>query len=191
MPILHTFKRVGRRFLADQQGTASLEFVIVFPIFFGFFLMTYESGMISAQQVMLERGVDIAVRDVRIGAMANPTPDSLRARICDVAMILEDCENQLQIEMIVKDPRNWTAVPATIQCIDRGAVTQPTVTFTNGGNNELVFLRACARIDPALPGTGLGKAIRTQNSGAAAGGSLALVATSAFVIEPFNLMSQP
>lgn len=175
------------RFARCEKGVTSLEFVIAFPIFFGFFLMTVESGLVSAQHVMLERGVDVAVRDVRIGQMPIPSRPTLRARICEAARIIPDCENQLEIELLLRDPRAWTAVDERVSCIDRGAVTQPVVTFTNGGNNNLMVLRACVRIDPLLPTTGLGKAIVDNNSSSAAGGSYALVAHSAFVIEPFNV----
>ena len=179
-------KLLLRRFAREEEGMTSIEFVLVFPVFFTFFLMTYESGMISARHVMLERGVDIAVRDVRIGVMPVPTRGLLRERICEVAGIIPDCENQLELEMMRRDPANWTAVSSTVRCIDRGAVSQPVVEFTNGGNNELMILRACVRIDPFLPTTGLGKAIADNNSGSAAGGSYALVSMSAFVVEPFS-----
>ena len=175
-----------QRFAQCEKGTASLEFVIVFPIFFAFFLMTYESGMVNAQHVMLERGVDIAIRDVRIGKIANPTPDRLRERICETALIIPDCEAQLQVEMVMRDPRAWIDVPAKIRCIDRSLTVQPVVTFTNGENNDMMVLKACVRIDPLLPTTGLGKVIVGSNSSDAADGSLALVAYSAFVIEPFK-----
>lgn len=185
MRFLSTVKSSLGRFLRAEDGTASLEFVIVFPIFFSFFLMTYESGMISARHVMLERGVDFAVRDVRIGSMAAPSRDLLRARICEVAMIIPDCETQLQVEMLRRDPRAWVAVDPQIRCIDRGAASQPVVEFTNGGNNHLMILRVCARIDPLLPTTGLGKVIVDNNTNGAAGGSYALVASAAFVVEPY------
>lgn len=175
-----------RRFWNCERGTASLEFVIVFPIFFGFFLMTYESGMVNAQHVMLERGVDMAVRDVRIGRIATPTPARLRERICEAARIIPDCVNQLQLEMVKRNPRAWTDITGKVECIDRSIEVQPVVTFTNGDNNDMMVLRACVRIDPLLPTTGLGKAIVQGNSSDAAGGSLALVAHSAFVVEPFK-----
>lgn len=178
----------ARRFFASQAGTASVEFVLAVPILFMFFLMTYESGMISLRNVMLERGVDIAVRDVRIGRMAAPTREALRDRICEVARIIPDCANQMELEMIRRDPRNWVAVDSRVKCVDRSVSVQPTVEFTNGGNNDLLILRACARFDPILPVGDLaliGNAIRAESSDAA-GGSYALVATSAFVVEPFS-----
>lgn len=184
--ILPRLRILLKRFGDCEAGTASLEFVIVFPIFFGFFLMTFESGMVNAQHVMLERGVDIAIRDVRIGRIATPTPDRLRARICETALIIPDCEAQLQVEMVMRDPRAWVDVPTRVRCIDRSLSVQPVVTFTNGDNNDMMVLKACVRIDPLLPTTGLGKVIVDNNSTDAAAGSLALVAYSAFVIEPFK-----
>lgn len=183
---MSSFVSLLRRFMANDDGVVTVEFVIIFPIFMALFLMTYESGMISLRHFALERAVDVAVRDVRIGAIANPTPASLRTRICSFAGILPDCENQLQLEMVRRDLRNWVAIPTTVQCIDRGASTQPVVEFTNGGNNELIFLRACVRLDPVMPTTLLGRTIVESNSTSAAAGSYALVATTAFVVEPFR-----
>lgn len=177
-----------KRFRSSQEGVVTVEFVLIVPIFLMFFLMTYESGMASLRNVMLERGVDIAVRDVRIGRMANPTRETLRARICEEAKIIPDCTNQMELEMILRDPRNWVDVDPAARCIDRSVTVQPAVIFNNGGNNELLFLRACARFDPVLPSGSfalIGNAIRA-NSTAAAAGSYALVATTAFVVEPFN-----
>ncbi len=179
-------KNLIARFLRDDKGTASVEFVLVFPVFFGFFLMTYESGVLSARHVMLERGVDVTVREVRIGIITNPTRDLLRQRICDVSLILQDCMNQLEIELIEKDPLAWTPVSTDVRCIDRGEVTQQVVTVDQSANNRLMFLRACIRVDPFLPSSWLGAAIIENNNDSAAAGSIALVAMSAFVVEPFR-----
>lgn len=174
------------RFLRDDKGTASVEFVLVFPVFFGFFLMTYESGVLSARSVMLERGVDVTVREMRIGTIMNPTRDILRERICEVSLILQDCLNLLEIELIQKDPLNWTPVSTDVRCIDRGEVTQQVVTVDQSANNRLMFLRACIRVDPFLPSSWLGTAIIANNNDTAAAGSVALVAMGAFVVEPFR-----
>ncbi|WP_333714316.1 TadE/TadG family type IV pilus assembly protein [Yoonia sp.] len=179
-------RHVLTRFAKCERGTASIEFVIIFPVFFTFFLMTYESGMVSLQHVMLERGLDIAVRDVRIGSMLNPTQETLKARICEVAGIIPNCVSQIQLEMVQRDPRAWVNLSGSVECINRSLTVQPVVAFSNGGNNDMMVLRACVRIDPLLPTTGLGKAIVEANSNDAAGGSVALIAHSAFVIEPFN-----
>ncbi|MDP5084358.1 MAG: pilus assembly protein [Yoonia sp.] len=174
------------RFLRDDKGTASVEFVLVFPVFFGFFLMTYESGVLSARHVMLERGVDVTVREVRIGNIPNPTRDILRQRICDVSLMLQNCMELLEIELIQKDPLNWTPVSTDVRCIDRGQVVQPVVTVDQSANNRLMFLRACIRVEPFLPSSWLGAAIVANNASTEASGSIALVAMGAFVVEPFR-----
>ncbi|WP_342078659.1 TadE/TadG family type IV pilus assembly protein [Yoonia sp. SS1-5] len=186
MRSLKVFQNRIRAFCRDESGVASVQFVMVFPIFMLFFGMTFENGIVSLRHVMLERGVDIAVRDVRIGRMPNPTRELLRSRICDVALLIPDCENALELEMITRDPRSWQAIPANVACVDRGDPSKPKAQFTQGGNNQLVFLRACARFDPVMPTTGLGKVIVEENNSSAAGGSYAHVATSAFVVEPFR-----
>ena len=174
-------------FANDTRGVTSIEFVLAFPIFFGFFLMTYESGMISVKHVMLERGVDIAVRDVRIGRMPNPTRDQLRTRICAVALIIPDCEAQLDLEMLRRDPTAWVALPAEVECINRGDLNEEEEDIDTTANNELMFLRVCARIDPLLPTSGLGRAIVRANDNDFDGGSLKLVSIAAFVVEPFRV----
>lgn len=184
---LAAFKEFMARFARADEGTASVEFVIVFPVFFGFFLMTYESGVLATRHVMLERGVDVAVREVRIGTISNPSRDVLRQRICDAALILQNCMELLEIELIQKDPMSWTPVSTTVRCIDRGEVTQDAVTVDESANNRLMFLRACIRVDPFLPSSWLGRAIVENNNDAAAAGSIALVAMGAFVVEPFRL----
>lgn len=178
-----TLKSALHRFRYDESGVVTVQFVIIFPVFFFFFLMTYEHGVIAVRNVMLERGVDMAVRDVRIGTMVNPTGELLRKRICDVAGIIPDCENQMQIEMDTRDPRNWVAIPSQVNCIDRSVTERPVVKFVSGGSNRLVYIRACIRINPMLPTTGIGKAI-VDRGNAASGGSYALVASSAYVVEP-------
>ena len=172
-----------RLFCQDDRGTVSIEFVIIFPIFFSFFLMTVENGIISIRNVMLERGVDIAIRDIRIGTMLDPDAAELRERICEIASIIPDCDSQLQVEMFVRNPRNWTALPTKVNCIDRSVEARPVTAYVTGEGNELVVLRACVRIDPFLPTTGIGKAI-VENGDDASGGSYALVSTSSYVVEP-------
>lgn len=194
----HHLKEKCAEFCADESGVVTVEFVIVFPVFFGFFLMTFESGLFQVRQVVLDRGVEVAIRDVRIGRISNPDPNAavptaFRAlvldRICEVAAVLPNCLEQTQLEMIRLDPRNWNDadIPTDVECIDRSVAVQPTISFTNGASNDLVYLRACIRIDPFFPTTGLGKAIiRATDGNDAAGGSVALVSAGFFAVEPTN-----
>ena len=179
---LATIARRWRAFRRDESGTGTLEFVMVLPGFMLLFTGAYEGGMLSTRHVMLERGLDATVREVRIGKLAAPTHDNLKERICQYASIIPDCLNQIRLEMIPNDPRNWVEPNASVACVDREEANQPVISFTNtGGNNELMILRACALFDPMIPTTGLGKAIPKES-----GGAYGLVATSSYVMEPFQ-----
>ena len=185
-PPLSHLRRVAR----STDGVVTIEFTIIFPIFMFIFLMIVESGVMSLRQVMLEHGTEVAVRDVRLGRITNSDSAefqlAVKERICGEATMIPDCMAQLQIEMLRRSPRAFTALPADIPCVDRSQTVQPSVTFTTAGNNDLMFLRVCARVDALFPTTGIGRAIVEQNDGDAAGGSLALISEAAFVVEPFQ-----
>lgn len=191
--MINAAKSLWSRLRRDESGIVTVEFVLIFPIFFAFFLMTYELGIISLRNVMLERGVDVVVREVRIGKLDKPSDETLRKRICAAAGIIPDCENQLHVELVLQDPRadTWTALRGEVLCINRDEDSRPANQNQHGDKNELVLLRACARIDPVLPISrigrtkvpSIGKAIE-DNANAAAGGSYALIAVSSYVVEP-------
>ncbi len=169
-------------FAKREDGTASLEIVLVLPAFMTMFLMAFEGGRISLNQVMLERGVDMTVRDVRIGKLKAPTHVDLKQQICDYAGIIPDCISNLQLEMVNMNVRAWgTQLDGDIRCVDRALEVQPAVQFTNGGNNELMVLQVCSLFDPVAPGSGLGKAIPKKS-----GSGYGLVASAAFVMEPYQ-----
>ena len=170
-----------RRFHDNEDGNGTLEFVLVLPPLMVLFFANFEGGILSTRHVMLERGLDATVREVRIGAIPVPTHDNLTARICRFAAIIPDCINQIRLEMVVRDPRNWIAPPAEIACVDREEEGEPTLTFNPGLNNELMILRVCALFDPILPTGSLGSAIPKESQGA-----YALVATASYVMEPFQ-----
>ena len=184
-------KRTFKQFFKDEGGTASIEFVLLFPFFFAFFLMTYEAGVFGTRQVSLEHGVDVTVREVRLGNIAFTDrvqfSEDLRTEVCENARILPDCLNQLEIELIQRDMAGaWVPLPQNISCVDRTDLVRPEQMFLdNVGSNDLAFLRACIRIDPFLPTSNLGKAfVEADPTNDAAGGSYALLVTSAIVVEP-------
>lgn len=181
MAPIQKLANIGKAFGRNESGTGTLEFMMVLPAAMFFFAAAYESGQIGLRNVMLERAVDVTVRQVRIGTIIDPTHDSLKEAICDVALIIPDCLNQMKLEMERKDPRAWTPLINDRDCIDREETTEPVFNFTTGGSNDLLVLRACALFDPVLPTSALGIAIAQEN-----GGAYALIATSSFVVEPFE-----
>lgn len=170
-----------RQFFRNEDGNGTLEFVMVLPGFLLFFTSAYEAGVLSTRHVMLERGLDATVREVRIGRIPIPTHENLTDRICEIASIIPDCKNQVRLEMVIRDPRAWVAPSSDVACVDREEEGDPVLNFNPGNNNQLMILRACALFDPMLPTSGLGKEIPKESLGA-----YALVATSSYVMEPFK-----
>jgi len=168
-----------RRFHRTEDGSGTIEFVIFTPFFFMIFMSTFELGMLFTRQVMLDRGVDLTVRQIRLGAVFPVDPEVVKEMICDRAMMIPDCMTQLKLEMRPLDPRNWGMVPNEADCLDRADTSLPLREFTPGVMNELMVLRACVLFDPYFPTTGLGSQLPRQS-----GDAYALVSTSSFVVEP-------
>ena len=77
-----------RRFLACEDGNSTIEALFFYIPIFLFLLASIEIGILSTRHVLLERGVDLAVRQVRIGALKDadgkgPGIDTVRTAICN------------------------------------------------------------------------------------------------------------
>jgi len=167
------------RFLTDEDGNASVEFVIVFPVYMALMIMSIELGLTTLRHTLLERGLDIAVREIRLGTGTAPQHDQIKQTICDNAMFIRNCDQNLRLEMRPVDIHNFAALDATADCTDSAEPTKPVKEFTPGQQNELMLLRACLRFDPVFPDAVLGSALEKDASGQSA-----IVSMTAFVQEP-------
>ena len=168
-----------RQFHRSEQGSATIEFVIVFPVFFTFFLSTFELGMLETRHVMLDRGLDLAVRQIRLGMLEPVTHEGFKQAVCNGATVIPDCMNQLKLEMLPVDPRAWTSMADSSDCIDRADPGVAVRNFVPGIANQLMLIRACALFDPFFPTTGLGASLPRSS-----GGAYGLISLASFVIEP-------
>jgi hypothetical protein len=168
-----------KTFLRAEDGTATVEFAITFPAMLFFMLSGIELGFVTLHHASLERAVDMTVRGIRLDTGAAPQHNEIKDLICARAGFIENCQSNLRLEMVQVDPYNWSGIAAEADCTDQSEEVAPVRNFVNGQSNELMILRACAKIDPVFPTTGLG-----QNMVKDAAGQYALVSTSAFVQEP-------
>lgn len=168
-----------RRFARNEDGSATVEFAILVPVFLVMLFSAVELSLISVKQSMLERAVDITVREIRLGTGEAPQHDEIRDLICERTVFIDGCAENLRLEMVQFDPFVWTGIDPTPDCITKIEDVQPVRSFVNGQSNELMFLRACMQIDPIFPDWGLGGALTKDSSG-----RLSLLAASAFVQEP-------
>jgi len=177
----------ARAFLADERGNATLEFVVlIVPLLFIMFVII-DLGVFMGRAVLLSRGADIALRQVRLGALPPGTevaPDGtvligqpLKDLICENAF-LTGCSERIQIEM--RPLADVTAFGGgTVDCVDRTQPINPVNTYVQGAPSEIMFVRVCLVAEPLFPGTGF-----LAQLPAAQGGGYAIVAETAFVNEP-------
>lgn len=173
-------RRFAKRFLRDESGNGTIEFVIFAPFFFMLFLSSFEVGMLMARNVMLDRGLDIAIRQVRLGQMQPVNHTNMKEAVCDAAVIIPNCMAELRLEMRPLDPRNWDNIPDTPDCVNAEDPADAVRQFVAGQPNQLMIVRACAIFDPIAPNAGFGKKL----GGSEDADRYALFSSAAYVVEP-------
>jgi hypothetical protein len=177
--VLRAAGRALRRGARPEDGSATLEFVIYFPLFFAVLASTIEAGIFMSRQVMLERAVDLSLRSLRLGTMENPSAATLRDAICEETVIVPDCRNVLLLELRRVSTATWDGLETPPSCVNRDEDIQPVTQFTPGTDNDLMMVRACVVVDPIIPTSGLAMALPRDASG-----GFRLLASSVFVNEP-------
>jgi len=165
-------------FLRANAGAATVEFVMIFPVLIWIVFSTFELGWMTTRQMMLERGVSLTIRDLRLGKIVDPTHDILKTLVCDRALLLRDCENSIFMELVPMSIDSGLPQTST-QCIDRTGEIDPVENFSSGEASALMFVRICVVVDPLMPGMGIGAGLNLLP-----GGGFAMVAFSAFKREP-------
>jgi len=168
-----------RRWLRREDGSASIEFVILFPALMVLFLSSFEVGIYLTRSVLLDRALDLNVRALRLGSLNPPTQAELKRRVCNDALILPDCMNAMAIELVPISTTTWQFPANQVACVDRAAEIQPVVTFSPGAENEIMLVRACAILNPFFGTTPLVMGLPLDPSG-----GYAVAAVSTFVNEP-------
>lgn len=169
-----------RRFLRKEDGSAIvIEFVIFIPILFTAFLMATELGIYSMRQMFLDRGLDVAVRYIRLNTNTPITHKRVKDLICANAGFLEDCDETLRLELVPTSMRNFATLNSSIDCVDTSAPIQPVRGFSLGQPQQLMMLRACVKFKPVFATSGVGRKMSKDGSGRARMTSIA-----AFVQEP-------
>lgn len=164
------------RHLADNSGSAAVEFALVIPIVLALLFSVFEAGWVMTQSIMLDRGLSRASRAVQIGT-GSMTYAQYKKKVCDEALVLANCEKSLRLELT---PINTAAdfPTSTTPCVDRSVTIDPVTSYQAGQSAQLVFARACFVIDPMVPGLGYGLSVPKDNTGA-----MRLTSSFAFVNE--------
>lgn len=176
---LKSLLRSARKFNRGEDGSSTIEFVILFPVFASILMGGYEIGYYTVSSTMLDRGLDMAVRDIRLGKTSNVTLETLKTDVCEYAIYVDNCEENIHIALEPVTADGFVEPSSYAQCLDRDAAVAPATTFTDGEENELMLVRACVLVDPIFPTTWLGAALEATE-----GAGYAMASTSGFVNEP-------
>lgn len=168
-----------KRLWRSEDGTSSVEFALVFPFIFYFFGLGAEIGLYQLQQVMFERGVDIVVRDLRLGDESLQDPEVLVQRICDETFVIGNCVNDLNLDMQQVEVSTYRGPDQAITCVNRTEEARPVISMVPGAGNDVMIMRFCLLIDPVFNNWGLGKIMPR-----AEGGGVPLYAQTFYVNEP-------
>lgn len=170
------------RFLRQEDGSTNIEFVLMIPLLMSMFMASFEAGLLSLRQTMLERAVDIAMRDLRLGALGtDPDHEDLKDAICANSSILTECGTSLKVSLDQVSMDTWTMPATETVCRDRASDIDPVTTLdpTPGARAELMLVRVCLRADAIFPTTGIAAGLELDGAG-----GYRLIAVSAFVNEP-------
>jgi len=171
--------RLLRR-LRHEDGAVTIPTIFWLPLFFMIMLAGVEMMVTNLRQILLERAVDVATRELRLGSMINLTHDELKEKICSAIRFVPDCSDNLAVEIFPVDTTTWefTNTNATM-CTDTSSTEELNPTLDYGGSNQLMVVRACLKLKAMSDMDPLGSALVKDSSG-----RYALVAMTAYVNEP-------
>jgi len=186
-----------RRAVTSEAGSATVEFVCVFPFFIFVFLSAFEIALMNIRAVSLERATDITVRAIRLndGGIRTESDvdgdgdiddddqkiryEAVLKAICDRVFAIRDCPTSVTIELRSVSKDTWNLPPDGAICSKMDGTINPSTSYSNGVENELMMVRVCAIVDPIFPNYGFGRSMPKWGDK-----GYAIIATSAFVNEP-------
>lgn len=144
-----------RRSLTSEEGSATVEFVILFPIIFAMFVTSVDFSIMMLRQVFLDRALDMALRDVRLGIITPNGLNDFKDRICQNAALTPSCRQTITVELRPVTAADLAALDPRAQCVDRAQGVTPVLQFTPGnGGQELMMIRACTVSNPFILASG-------------------------------------
>jgi len=171
--------RIGEAVRAEQ-GAAAVEMALIATPFFMLLFGIIEIGMIFLISATLENGMDIAARTIRTGQLqsgGSATASAFKTSICNTfGWFQSDCTSHLSVD--VRTYSTFAAVTAP-QVVQNGTFNSAALTFTPGGPQDIVVVRAYYQWPLIAPF--FDQALQQLN-----GGTALLTSTAAFRNEPYG-----
>lgn len=176
--MIHNIRSLFKNFRRKEDGSATIEFVIFVPLILTFFMSSIELGIFTLRQMFLDRGLEMAVREIRLNTGASTTHNEVKDMVCAYAGFLKDCDTELKLTMkphFISSYAGPTGLPS--ECSDVALAINPSQTFAHGAEHQMMLMVACYTFDPIFASTGLGYALNEQ-------GLLEMYGMSGFIQEP-------
>ena len=162
-----------------EDGTATMEFVLVIPLIMMIFMASFESGLLMTRSIMLEQAVDMTMRELRLGHYPAVTNKVLKQQICARTIIFPNCLTVIKIEMDRVSTTSWNIPVQPTHCINRQGTADPVVSMGTLADNDVMMVRVCVILQAMFPTTGIAMQLNLDSSG-----GYGLVTRTAFVAEP-------
>ena len=111
-------RKTLRRFRRKEDGHMVIEFALAVPLMFTLFMTSVELGIYSVRQGFLDRGLDMAVRNVRLNTGANYSHGDIKTMVCEFSGFLDDCDSALKLEMMPVSARSFSGFAHGPECSD-------------------------------------------------------------------------
>lgn len=174
---MNVLRRLVCQFRRDRAGAASVEFVMIAPLYFAFVFSMFEAGWLMTKSMMLERGLDLTIRDLRVGSDSWVENTDFKDVICGHAKIIRDCKASMSLQRV--PVKTASDIPDKVQCVDRTAPIKPSKSVPIDEPDSFMYVSACVFVKPLFPFLGLGLHLPKDEHG-----GMALIAYAAFVTEP-------
>lgn len=181
-----------RSWAERQDGAVTVEFVVIVPFVLSLFFASVDVGISLLRQVMLDRAVDLTVREIRLGNPAFDSSDDIKNAICTgipdtssgMRSVMQEaaCLAGITVELRIIDDESFAGLDAPVGCIDREEDITPAVTFnprSAADPQQLMLIRTCVVSDPFIRWTGVLTAMPVN-----AEGDYVAVSRGIFVNEP-------
>lgn len=172
-------QRCARR-LSAEDGAVTIPALFWLPLFIMIMAASVDMGVLTLKQTLLDRGVDLTSRILRLGIDDLPDHETLKSSICNNIAFVSDCMDRLAVEVFPVDTDTWTSTGASsVLCTDSSSAAELSPQIDEGDANQLMIMRACLKIDTMMKVDPFAQALARD-----AGGQTALISITAFVNEP-------
>lgn len=147
-------------FRRHEDGNATVEFVLIFPVFAFLLISSVETGLLVVRQAMLERAASLTARDIRLDGNGSMTLSERKAKFCGDAIVFANCEDTVFFAFDEVGGEAWDFSQLSTGCVDSTDTATPVNTYQTDLTTNLSVVRICALFDPLFPTAGLGAKLR-------------------------------